>query len=1189
MGKIADISKWQGTIDWAKASKELDLVIIRVQYGSLTIDSKYKEYVAGAKKYNVPFGHYAYAQYVSVSDAIQEAKDFWKRADKSAQFYVVDVEEVSTHKSSDLVPATQAFIDYLHSQGAKKVGIYSGDSFYKTYGLSKVKADFKWIAQYGVNNGSPSTKPSVPCDLWQYTSKGRVAGISGNVDLNKINGSKPLSYFTQSTDSSNTGSGSGSSGTGSGTNGSTGGNTGSTGSPGTGSSSGSDTSSGSDDTDTSSGSDTNNTGTNETGIDDPSSGHSDNGGGKTTPIPYETTFNNPNKVVSSYMVRQGDKVIKPQIFLANPRRGIIGKISEANNRQLTLNFQSPNELTFSIPYQINIHNKLERNKIVDLLRERYLIKLVFAGIESWYIITQRNPVSDDTGEWLNVQCYSLEYELNYKKILNYNATSYNCLQVLNDALKGTNWSIGYINDEFNLAYKQFDVSSATVLDFINQICSTFDAKVIYDTVNRKVNICKTNEVSTYKGFWISYGKYLQNIDHSINNDEIVTRLYVTGSNGVSINSVNPTGQSYIDNFSAFMYPFDMDDKGNVTKHSYYMTDKLCLALVKYNNLVDENATKFNELLNTRKQLQSDLTQLQTGLSTLKEEYQELLDNIEIAKQTGQSTTSLIKQRNSKKTEINKKQTEINNKESEINSNQTKINNLNQLLSLENNFSSELLEELQHYIQIDEYSDDNQTNDEDLYEAGVAHLNKVCIPPININLDIVNFFEVLEEKANWSRLSIGDIIRIKHNKLKIDVKATVDQLAFDFENRSINITVTNITRPKTIQEKLSNALYVIDKVNTDYSKRKINWNSLLYNYNLQNDRISTPPANPVLKDNAVTHKTNDNGSVDLSLSWTYNDYSKTKKDADNIDGFIVYMYSDTSSDVYEFGSKIAQQTYVPLTSDQRTYTFPSVPPNRYYTLGIQAYRMVDTDISPDGYLFSDIITPSGDKQNPYLPSETIEFRGNLNGKLNGITIVMSETEPADTESDSTVWIDPNTKQINLQTDNGFEPASAGDATTLSGYSIDVKNTINTIPVRNSEGYIDASVLGDAASVAGKQPGIPNGLATLDSTGNIPLNQLNNTCRFACGTYTGDGTISKMISIPFTPNLIKVFTTDSTDTSLYIPSLAGGFLFGSNNILTSPLSTANGKIGTNCFYTGDTSSLYGNKKGVIYYWEAYKYNQ
>ena len=196
VGKIIDISEHQGVIDFAKLKNEVDLVIIRVQYGSQKIDKRYKEYVAECKKYGIPFGHYAYACFVSVEDAKVEAKDFLQRADKDAKFLVVDVEEVTTKNPADLVPATQAFIDYLKQAGVQKVGLYTGHHFYKQYGMSKVKADFLWIPRYGKNDGTPNEKPDFPCDIWQYTDKGKIAGINGYVDLNMLIGSKPLEYFT---------------------------------------------------------------------------------------------------------------------------------------------------------------------------------------------------------------------------------------------------------------------------------------------------------------------------------------------------------------------------------------------------------------------------------------------------------------------------------------------------------------------------------------------------------------------------------------------------------------------------------------------------------------------------------------------------------------------------------------------------------------------------------------------------------------------------------------------------------------------------------------------------------------------------------------------------------------------------------------------------------------------------------
>lgn len=188
-GKIVDFSHHQGGVDWSKAKTELDLAIIRVQYGSKSIDTKYKEYIAGCKKYGIPFGLYAYACFVNVNDAVTEAKDFLSRIDKDAKFLVVDVEEVTTKNPSDLVPATQAFIDYCKQNSDKKVGLYTGHAFYKEQHMDRVKADFLWIPRYG------SKKPEMDCDLWQFTDKGQLAGASTNVDLNQLTGRKPLSFF----------------------------------------------------------------------------------------------------------------------------------------------------------------------------------------------------------------------------------------------------------------------------------------------------------------------------------------------------------------------------------------------------------------------------------------------------------------------------------------------------------------------------------------------------------------------------------------------------------------------------------------------------------------------------------------------------------------------------------------------------------------------------------------------------------------------------------------------------------------------------------------------------------------------------------------------------------------------------------------------------------------------------------
>src|SRR5690606_23634119 len=80
--------------------------------------------------------------------------------------------------------------------GAKKVGVYIAHHLYKQFNIDTSDFDAVWIPHYGKNNGSVTSKPVYPCDLHQYTDKGRLKGYGGYLDLNRIISDKPLSFFT---------------------------------------------------------------------------------------------------------------------------------------------------------------------------------------------------------------------------------------------------------------------------------------------------------------------------------------------------------------------------------------------------------------------------------------------------------------------------------------------------------------------------------------------------------------------------------------------------------------------------------------------------------------------------------------------------------------------------------------------------------------------------------------------------------------------------------------------------------------------------------------------------------------------------------------------------------------------------------------------------------------------------------
>lgn len=199
MRHVVDLSKWNDKMNWPVAARQIELAICRVQYGSNLVDHLYNDHVANLERYGIPHAAYAYGCFVSVADAIVEAKDFLARVNPNAKFLVLDVED-DTVKSmeskgnlNDLAQASQAFIDTCKATGWK-VGFYVAHHMYGDYNLQSVQADFIWLPRYGTNDGNPQKKPSYPCDIWQYTDNGHIDGI-GKVDINLLEGDKTLGWY----------------------------------------------------------------------------------------------------------------------------------------------------------------------------------------------------------------------------------------------------------------------------------------------------------------------------------------------------------------------------------------------------------------------------------------------------------------------------------------------------------------------------------------------------------------------------------------------------------------------------------------------------------------------------------------------------------------------------------------------------------------------------------------------------------------------------------------------------------------------------------------------------------------------------------------------------------------------------------------------------------------------------------
>jgi len=185
-----DLSQNQGAIDFTKVKKAgIDFVILRSTLKSNKPDSRFEQYWDGAKNAGIKIaGVYKYSYARTVAEAQKEAEGVIKLLNGRKVDIWLDIEDAS-QISLGVDGIAQIITTFLTTcvQAGYEVGIYCNLNWYNNY----VKDDIKkicrfWIARYSKNdNGSipESLRPNIKgAVMWQYSSKGKVNGISGNVD-----------------------------------------------------------------------------------------------------------------------------------------------------------------------------------------------------------------------------------------------------------------------------------------------------------------------------------------------------------------------------------------------------------------------------------------------------------------------------------------------------------------------------------------------------------------------------------------------------------------------------------------------------------------------------------------------------------------------------------------------------------------------------------------------------------------------------------------------------------------------------------------------------------------------------------------------------------------------------------------------------------------------------------------------
>lgn len=195
---VIDVSGWQGDIDWAKAKADgVEGAIIRLGYGEgNNADKKAQRNISECKRLGIPFGiyWYSYADTPSLAkeegaDVVAKLKQFGVNPSDLAYPVYYDLEKWTWEGHQ---PPTDPNVynnivnnwySALQSAGYKNLGVYSYTSYLQgPLKYADIYAKTTWVAQYGARMGFDSFPTN--SRGWQYTSSGKVDGISGNVDMN---------------------------------------------------------------------------------------------------------------------------------------------------------------------------------------------------------------------------------------------------------------------------------------------------------------------------------------------------------------------------------------------------------------------------------------------------------------------------------------------------------------------------------------------------------------------------------------------------------------------------------------------------------------------------------------------------------------------------------------------------------------------------------------------------------------------------------------------------------------------------------------------------------------------------------------------------------------------------------------------------------------------------------------------
>jgi len=551
-----------------------------------------------------------------------------------------------------------------------------------------------------------------------------------------------------------------------------------------------------------------------------------------------------------------DNPIVPEYILCKANKERIG-VLQCTGKSIDIKFNDLDEINFTTYLYIDNEKNLLYD-VLDIMKYILLPNVGFYAITSVEIESESTEFEHKTAtaksyESLLAQKYLDEFVINMGTVESIDHVQFYNLREKDKSLlhlileKCPDWEIGHIDPALMTMERSFEITRQDIYSFLNNdVAETFGCFFLFDTLTNTINVYTEENIGKDTNIHVSYVNLLKNTNLSCTTDNIKTCLTITGSDDLTVREIN-MGYDKIYNFDYY-------------NSIEYMSQRLYDAYNKWIALRKSKLPEYTSLLSQYQNLYTQINYLQHekmpsvvgstdwseyGLQPLKEQLAAYEQRQAVSMKAGHGDPS-SKFYNSEYLplynaiqSINSQIKVIENQIKTLQDQQASISNqmssIIDTVSMQNNFTTDELEELTTFIREDELNSSNYVLTDtmsdtekfemlhDLLEFGEKELVKASTPQLSFSANMANLFAIPEFVSLYDDFEPGNYIWVTlRDDFSIKAKLLTIHLNF-YDPTDFSISFGNIIRKsKGIYDNFTDMLHQISATATSVSFNSSYW-------------------------------------------------------------------------------------------------------------------------------------------------------------------------------------------------------------------------------------------------------------------------------------------------------------------------------------------------------------------------------